>query len=255
MRKIIAVLIFFVALLFFGPAMAADGGKSGAAAEQEEIARIKARLKKVIPNREPTSVKKSVVPGVFEVLYDLRQYYITADGRYLIPDGIIDLEKDGEKLAKTNLNKAIASSVEAVGDDNMVTFGDKKKSKYTVTVFTDIDCGYCRKLHSEIDDYNDEGIRIRYLFYPRAGVASPSYTKAVSVWCANNRNQAMTKAKKGGNVREKKCDNPVKSHMLLGERIGLQGTPAIVLADGEVLPGYVPAKQLAAYLEKKQKSK
>ena len=249
MKKISAVIAVVTALSFSGPVVAAEAQIS----EKQALANIKARLKTVAPEVKDAAVKKSPVPGVYEVILDLRQYYITADGRYLIPDGIVDLDSEGE-LSKANLNKAIANSVTAVGDANMVIFG-KKKAKHTVTVFTDIDCGYCRKLHSEMAGYNKEGIRIRYLFYPRAGMVSPSYQKAVAVWCDENRNKAMTQAKAGEELKPVDCDNPVQDHMLLGKRIGISGTPAMILENGEVLPGYVPPKKLAAFLNERAKQK
>jgi thiol:disulfide interchange protein DsbC len=120
-------------------------------------------------------------------------------------------------------------------------------------VFTDIDCGYCRKLHSEIKQYLDAGIEVRYLFYPRSGEGSDSYNKAVNVWCAENRTQALTQAKKGEPVPEKACDNPVSKHMALGTAMGASGTPMIVTEKGSVLPGYVPAAQLLQVLGEEKK--
>lgn len=120
-------------------------------------------------------------------------------------------------------------------------------------VFTDIDCGYCRKLHSEMDQYLNEGIEVRYLFFPRAGLDSDSYNKAVAVWCAKDRNAALTKAKKGENIEMKQCENPVKAHMLLGEEFGASGTPMIVTDKGTIIPGYVNAMSLALGLEKEAK--
>jgi thiol:disulfide interchange protein DsbC len=129
----------------------------------------------------------------------------------------------------------------------MVIFAPEEYD-HTITVFTDIDCGYCRKLHNEIDAFMAEGIRVRYLFYPRAGLGSPSYQKAVSVWCADDRKQALTDAKAGEPLPEKSCENPVADHMALGEAMGVTGTPAILLENGQLVPGYVPAKRMAAIL-------
>jgi thiol:disulfide interchange protein DsbC len=123
-----------------------------------------------------------------------------------------------------------------------------EESKYKVTIFTDIDCGYCRKLHSEIEQYMAEGITVQYLFYPRAGKGSESYTKAISVWCADDRKEALTAAKKGGSPETKSCDNPIDEHMQLGVDFKVRGTPMIVSEDGKVFPGYVPAKKLAQAL-------
>jgi thiol:disulfide interchange protein DsbC len=126
-----------------------------------------------------------------------------------------------------------------------------EEARHTVTVFTDIDCGFCRRLHAEMDQYHAQGIAIRYLFYPRAGIGSDSYAKAVSVWCADDRKGAMDDAKAGKSVPAKSCENPVEEHYELGQQMRLQGTPALVLADGEVVPGYVPADKLRRALDQR----
>ena len=129
----------------------------------------------------------------------------------------------------------------------MIVFAPKVV-KHTVTVFTDIDCPYCRRLHKEVPAMNELGIKVRYLAFPRAGVHSPSFKEAVSVWCAKNPAQALTDAKAGKKVPEVTCDNPVLQHMALGEQVGVTGTPAMVLEDGRMLPGYIPATRLAQLL-------
>jgi thiol:disulfide interchange protein DsbC len=121
-------------------------------------------------------------------------------------------------------------------------------------VFTDVDCSYCRKLHSEMADYNRLGIKVRYLFYPRSGPDTESWHKAEEVWCSANRNEALTKAKRGEELKNvKNCPTPVARDYQLGQDFAIRGTPAIVLADGEVLPGYVPAASLAEHLRTAQK--
>jgi len=124
-----------------------------------------------------------------------------------------------------------------------------EKVKHVVTVFTDIDCGYCRKLHGEMDNYLAEGIEVRYMMYPRAGAGSESYKKAVAVWCSDDRNAAMTRSKQGKALDMKTCDNPIDQHMQLVQQLGARGTPFIVLESGDTQPGYVPAKQLAKLLD------
>ena len=212
--------------------------------------KVVARLDKMMPDVKPDSIAKAPIEGFFEVVYGPRVVYLSQDGRYLLQANIIDLDND-ENLTEISKSKAVQNALGKVGEENMVIFGDKAKAKHTITVFTDIDCGYCRKLHKEMGAYNKEGIRIRYLFYPRAGVHSPSYDKAVSVWCAEDRNAAMTKAKSEEKIEDKKCDNPVISHMRLGELMGVTGTPAMIMPDGELLPGYVPAKRLSEFLKTK----
>jgi thiol:disulfide interchange protein DsbC len=222
-----------------GLAVAADAGD----AEQQ----IRNSLKVLLPGVVPDSVTESPIPGVYEVIFGARLLYITGDGRYVMQGSLIDLEKR-ENLTEPRLKTAKLKAIEAVGEDNMIIFGPSV-AKHTVTVFTDVDCGYCRKLHSEIKQYNDLGIRVRYLLYPRAGEGSDSYKKAVSAWCADDRKAALTATKQGKSIESRTCDNPVDEHLALGRQFGLQGTPTIVLESGETIPGYVPASKLIKVLE------
>jgi thiol:disulfide interchange protein DsbC len=176
--------------------------------------------------------------------------YVTGDGHYFVDGRIVDL-KTREDLTEPRLSQARKKLVDGVGEAQMVVFEPQGKAAHTVTVFTDIECGYCRKLHSQIADYGKEGIRVRYLFYPRAGKGSPAYQEAISVWCAGDaaaRRTALTEAKAGNAPKEQTCANPVDRHMEIGEELGLRGTPAIVLEDGEMIPGYVEPRRLAARL-------
>ena len=159
---------------------------------------------------------------------------------------ILDI-KNRENLTEPRKTKARMAAIDAVGVDNMIVFAPENP-KHSITVFTDIDCGYCRKLHREIDQYNEAGIGVRYLFYPRAGVGSPSFKKAISVWCADDKRQALTDAKNGKDPAPKECENPVADHFKLGGLLGVSGTPAVVLDDGQMVPGYVPAERMAAFL-------
>lgn len=211
---------------------------------------IRASLSMLLPNLKPDAVAETAVPGLYEVTFGARIFYLTGDGRYLMQGKLIDLEtrtpitEERQKVLKV-------AAMEAIGEDNMITFG-AADLPHTITVFTDIDCGYCRKLHSEIDNYNEQGIRVRYLAYPRAGLGSPSAKLAESVWCADDRKAAMTTAKKGGDLPSKQCENPVAEHYKLGQTFGINGTPALVLPDGEVIPGYVPPKRLALALAQRE---
>lgn len=220
---------------------------SAAFAYGSEAQTIRDALAKVLPNEKPTSVQPTPIDGLFQVEIGPQVMYMTGDGRYLIDGAIVDL-KTRENLAETAQNKARLRALEAIGEDEMVVF-DAPNADHEITVFTDIDCGYCRKLHQKIDEYAEEGISVRYLFYPRTGVDSPSYNKAVAVWCADDQQQAMTKAKNGQPVESQSCKNPVKEHMELGELMGIRGTPAIVLEDGQMVPGFVEPKRLAQVLD------
>jgi len=222
-------------------------GASSASASPEKT--IRDALGKIIPGVAIDSVAPSPVSGLYEVMIGTQLMYVTSDGRFFLDGRIVDL-KTREDLTEPRLAEARKRLVDAVGESQMVVFGPEK-AKHTVTVFTDIECGYCRKLHGEIDQYAKEGIRVRYLFYPRAGQGSPAYAEAVSVWCAGDagaQRDAMTAAKAGKTIPVKTCANPVDAHMDLGRELGLRGTPAILTESGEMIPGYVEAKRLAAQL-------
>lgn len=205
---------------------------------------------KAVNNAMPSvtidSIQLSEAKGVYEVVVGTSILYVTEDGKYLFQGHLIDLEAKKD-LTEGKLAATRKMAIEKLGSDQMIHF-DAKDSKYKVSIFTDIDCGYCRKLHSEMDQYMAEGISIQYLFYPRAGKGSESYNKAVSVWCAENRNEALTAAKKGAKPKGETCDNPVDEHMQLGVDFEARGTPMIVTEKGNIFPGYIPAKQLAIAL-------
>ncbi len=207
---------------------------------------IQQALSRAMPTVKPDRISPSEIDGLYEVLVDTQIFYITDDGKYIIQGSLYDVEarKDltEEKIAETRIK-----AINEIGQDQMILF-KPEESKFTLTVFTDIDCGYCRKLHSEIDQYLDQGITIQYMFFPRAGKGSESYKKAVSVWCSEDRNAALTDAKKGNTPESKECDNPVDAHMDLGQKLGTRGTPMLVTEKGTILPGYVPADKLAKAL-------
>jgi thiol:disulfide interchange protein DsbC len=221
-------------------------------ANADEAAVMQA-MAKSMPSVKIDSVKPSEVKGLYEVIVGANIFYVSEDGKYLLQGRLVDVaaRKDltEEKLSGTRIQ-----ALKKIGQENMIVFKPKIK-KYTVSVFTDIDCGYCRKLHSEIDQYLAQGITIQYLFFPRAGKGSDSYNKAVSVWCAKDRNAALTDAKKGNTPPAKTCDNPVDEHMRLGEDFDVKGTPMIVTEKGNVYPGYLPAKQLAEALKSEKTAK
>ena len=224
-------------------------GFSGLAlAESEAHQAITKSLKSVFPGTTPSQISPSPMAGVSEVLIGPRLFYISNDGKYLLQGSLIDIasRKDISEERRNDIRK---QAINDIGEENMIIF-PAKDSRHTISVFTDIDCGYCRKLHAEIDQYNANGITVRYLAFPRSGIGAPSYDKAVSVWCEKDRPAAMTRAKSGENLPKADCKNPVKEEYELGQMIGVQGTPAIVLEDGTMLPGYIPAAKLAAALDK-----
>jgi thiol:disulfide interchange protein DsbC len=216
-------------------------------------AAIRQSMTKSMPTMKIDSIKPSEVKGLYEVIVGSNIYYVSEDGKYLLQGRLVDVAARKD-LTEEKLNGTRKQAIEKIGQDNMIVF-KPKIPKYTVTIFTDIDCGYCRKLHSEIDQYLAQGITIQYLFFPRAGKGSDSYNKAVSVWCAKDRNAALTNAKKGNTPEAKTCDNPVDKHMQLGADFDVKGTPMIVSENGNIYPGYLPAKQLVEALKSEKNPK
>lgn len=221
-------------------------GASFTAAHADEAA-VRKALAAIMPAAKLESVKPSEIKSLYEVTVGSTIFYVSDDGKYLFQGGhLLDIaaKKDLTEAKMVDIRKSVLAKIDK---DETIDF-KSPMNKHTVFVFTDIDCGYCRKLHSEIDQYNAEGISVRYLFFPRAGKGSSSYDKAVSVWCAKDRNKALTLAKQDKAPEAKTCDNPIDKHMKLAEEFQVRGTPLIVTEKGDLLPGYMPAKQLAEVL-------
>ena len=230
-------------------AMLAMGAVHAADIDAKTEENIRNSLAVLLPGLQPDTIRATPVDNLYEVAFGMRLVYLTGDGRFLVQGKLIDLETRTE-ITENRMSELKLAAISEVGEDRMVIFGPED-ARHTVTVFTDIDCGFCRKLHSEIDQYGESGIRIRYLFYPRAGIGSESYDKAVSVWCADDRRAAMTQAKAGESIPKKDCTNPVAEHHALGRAMSIQGTPALLLEGGEMLPGYVPAQKLRQALDQR----
>ncbi|RCU51833.1 bifunctional protein-disulfide isomerase/oxidoreductase DsbC [Corallincola holothuriorum] len=198
-------------------------------------------------NTEVITLTPSPIQGFYQALTDTGVFYISSDGALLIQGKVYNIDGQPKDLTESAMAGERLKRLAAV-EDSMISY-PAKNEKYVVTIFTDIDCGYCRKLHSQMEEYNDLGITVRYLAYPRSGPNSPSGDTIASVWCADNPAQAMTNAKSGKALKKAKCDNPVAQHYKLGGVFGVRGTPAIIRPNGEMLGGYLPPRQLLATLE------
>ncbi len=218
----------------------------GAVAMAAEPEALHERLQALAPDQAPDLVIETPVPGLWEVIFDSDVFYFSADGRFLIRGQIIDLE-NRVNLTEQSLGKIRQALIEQVTPQDMISFGPDD-AKYHIMVFTDVDCTYCRRLHQQIDGYLAEGIQVSYLLWPRGSEQSPTYAKSVNIYCADDQQAALTAAKQGKTVPEQDCDHPLAKLKALGEMIGVTGTPAILLEDGTLIPGYQPPKQLAAAL-------
>ncbi len=237
-------------LCVLGPAAAQTAAAQTTAAPDPRAA-IAAKF----PDVRAEQVSPSPVQGLFEVRIGAKIAYVSADGRYLIQGEIIDLDSD-LNLTESRREAVRRDVLAGVSEADMVVFSPKTKPTSTVTVFTDIDCGYCRKLHKQIADYNARGIKVRYMFFPRSGPGTESWTKAEQVACAKDRRSALTRAKLGETSKEKPCKvNPVAQDYKIAREFGLQGTPAIVLESGELIGGYLDPDELSKYIEEQKVAK
>lgn len=209
---------------------------------------VRAEVATHIPGARADELRPTPVPGIFELTRGTDVAYVTADGKYAFSGDLYELSSNND-LTEQHRRELRVKRIAAFPENEMLIFGPQSP-KYTITVFTDVDCPYCRKLHSQIGEYNRLGVRVRYLLYPRMGPNTPSWTKAEQVWCSANRNDALTRAKLGEELKAKPCaDNPVARSYALGRDFALEGTPAIIMPDGEMLPGYVPPDVLVKHLK------
>ena len=179
--------------------------------------------------------------------------YVSADGKYLVSGNIYDLETE-VNLTATRRNAARAKALASLREDQMIVFSPENP-KMTVTVFTDVDCGYCRKFHSHIADLNKAGVRVRYMMFPRTGPETESWRKAEGVWCSTDRKEALTRAKKGDPVKAKSCgDAAITAQYDMGEELGVEGTPAVFTQSGDYIGGYLTPEQVVQAVQESQKA-
>ena len=211
--------------------------------DSEELQRVRDEVSERFIEISPEEVFESPLPGWYTIRKGAIVAYISADGRYLLQGDVIDLQQN-TNLSEQSRNDARGTMMAAVPNEKLIVFSPDEV-EHSVSVFTDIDCTFCRRLHSQIDEYMAEGIEIRYFLYPRNGPTSASWAKAENVWCANDRNEALTLAKLDKEYPTRTCDaSIVSTHYTIGQDVGLRGTPAIVLQDGTLFSGYMPAEQL-----------
>jgi thiol:disulfide interchange protein DsbC len=216
----------------------------GALAQDEAEGKIRAALKDLAPNIKVNEVRKAAVEGFYEVIVqDSQIVYVSADGRYLLQGSLFEIPTKSDLTEARRADLRLNLLARAPSNQRII-FAPKGEPKYKVAVFTDIDCGFCRELHKHVQEYNERGIQIEYLFFPRAGVGSDSHRKAVATWCAKDKQATLTKAKNGEDPGNASCVNPVADQYQLGQQMGITGTPTLVFSDGSIAPGYVTPDQL-----------
>jgi thiol:disulfide interchange protein DsbC len=232
----------FRSVLFVFVAIAA-----GSVSAQEDVTQAATEtLHKLVPTAKIQSVKQAPLAGFYAAIVDGHAVYVSADGKYIIEGQVIDVEARRDVMEDTLIGVRKAM-FDGISREKRLTFAPPHP-KYHVTVFTDIDCPYCRQFHKQIAEYNQLGIAVDYLLFPLP-IHKGADAKAVTVWCSKDRNSSFTEAMNGGNIPPKTCDNPVNDIVSLADSAGVTGTPAIFAEDGTQLGGYLPPAQLASRLE------
>ena len=213
---------------------------------------ISSKINAVLPEgMSVQSVKKSQIENLYIVdIGDLQPIYASKNGEFFFYGELYAVNGNMlQNTTKDEINLKRKSILdEALSEGDFITFKSDNE-KHRVIIFTDVDCGYCRKFHNEINDFNDLGITVNYVAFPRSGLASDSYNKIVTAWCSTDAKDTITKMKQGIDVQLSMCqDHPVEKHFLLGQKIGITGTPAIIKSNGELLPGYLPPEELITRL-------
>jgi thiol:disulfide interchange protein DsbC len=257
MLKILAVVLVGLSALGLGAtAAAADHAAAADQATAADQPDPRVALLKLLPaGSKLDDLRPSPIPGIYEFSEGAEVNYLTADGKYFIDGNVYDMGTR-KNLTEERRTKARLALINAVPESQMLIFSPKNP-QYTITVFTDVDCQYCRKLHSEMAELNKLGVRVRYMFYPRTGPNTESWRKAEAVWCSADRNEALTRAKAGAPVdTTKTCGStPVAREYALGQSIGVQGTPAIVTEGGDYINGYMPPHELVEEIKGLQSGK
>jgi thiol:disulfide interchange protein DsbC len=225
-----------------GWALAVGFASLAAAQEDTATTAIETKIRALAPGATSIAISETPLQGILQVQVNNEIYYATDDAKYLVIGRIMDLDTrvNITDQAKSAVRKEALADVDA---SQQISFSPTNP-KHQLLVFTDIDCGYCRKLHNQIEEYMAEGIAIHYVAFPRAGAGSHSFDKFVSVWCADDQQAALTLAKTGEEPEPLQCDHPINEQYELGKSIGVTGTPALVTPDGTLIPGYMPPAQL-----------
>lgn len=248
MRTRFKWLVAVCSLVFFHSCWAASASAaaapSGPAAAIDETSKIRTSLKQHLPDLTIEEITISPISGLYQISAGPTVLYMSQDGRFAFSGDIIDLSANQKNLTEAARKKARLAGLKALGEENMVIFSPKNP-QYVVNVFTDVDCGYCRKLQSEMADINAKGIAIRYLAFPRTGPNTPTFDKMVKIWCSKDKTKAMSLAQEDKAFDGTACgNNTVLREFEYGMRIGVAGTPTMIFEDGTLFPGYLPPDKL-----------
>lgn len=242
------IVLITIAAALLSASVAGHAGPATPTPAPSQLEQARSAFLQRFPTVTPTDFRATPLPGVYEITLGMDVLYVSADARYLMRGTLVKLDGNDDltERRRAELRRGMLASVPA---SQLIVFR-QGAPKYSVTVFTDVDCGYCRKLHAEIAEYNRRGIEVRYLFFPRAGLGSESWQKAQDVWCAKDRNAALTAAKRGTALPHLECDaSAIATGYRLGQDFQLDGTPMIITADGYQIGGYLTPVEMQQRLD------
>ncbi len=222
-------------------------------ATEPDVKTIKNGLAQAFPGTEfdTLKVRPSQMPGLLEAEMGTTVFYVTPDGKFVLMGDMIDTQSRSN-LSEKRRRTLTAKLLESIPEKNMIVIGPQN-ARRTLTVFTDVDCVYCRRMQTEdVPELNKNGVKVRYLLFPRTAPGSESYNRSISVWCASDRVKAVGDAMAGKEIATKTCTNPIADNLEMAEHLGVSGTPAIFFEDGRRLPGYTPARQVLTLLGLKE---
>jgi thiol:disulfide interchange protein DsbC len=244
--RILSFWVFLVAIVYTSDSMAEDSVVASAVTQQ-----LTQKLKLARPDLNFSVLDRPPIVGFYQVKVESGPLlFVHSSGEYLFDGDLLTIES-GQivNVLETQLTDERRRLLADLSTEDMIVFKPEGKTKAVLNVFTDVDCGYCRKLHREMAQFSDRGIEVRYLAYPRAGIPSETYNKMATAWCAEDKQTALTQLKEGKSVAGEVCeDNPIADHYRLGQLMGISGTPAVIFMDGTLFPGYQPAEAFAKLL-------
>ena len=213
---------------------------------------IREGLKNILPDGAVIEqIEPSPIPGIYAVYYgDLQPIYVTQDGSFFIYGDIYKININSiSNITEKSIVERRKLILQNIPSEELISFKSSNE-QFSVIVFTDVDCGYCRKLHNQIDEYNSLGISINYAAFPRSGLGTSAFTKMVGAWCSNNPKDSMTKLKNNLTLDISFCENqPVSKQYIIGKKLGVDGTPSVFSMDGEMFPGYIEPEELLLRLK------
>ncbi len=232
----------------------ASGSTTGSATESGSSPNL-GLIRNVLGNRYAIgSILQTPVKQLYQVNIGSEIYYIDDSGRYLLHGDLIDLETQAN-LTEDNRDSVRLEALQKIPESDLIIYPAQGRTRYVVTVFTDVDCPYCQVLHDYLDEYTRRGIEVRFAAFPQAGMYSLNYRKAVAVWCAADRRQALDRASQGLNIPMSECESPVQEQYMTGMQIGVNSVPSFVLDDGTLISGFVAADNLLRMLEERDKAR